>query len=140
MKSKIAVIHYKNYTENVDLFNYPGNEKALKELIKSDKDIVKVEYFVNGRSVGDKNYTSRRALSLAIKANNRWYELSGKLDRFDSDRYHSFHHADLAERKLKRETDKAGEDLQKYIRFIKREDYESSELESIMCCDYSELW
>lgn len=49
--SKTAVIHYENYDENVDMLNKLFKQSELDNLIKTDKDIVKVEYYENGKLV-----------------------------------------------------------------------------------------
>lgn len=51
LKSKIATIQYKNYSENVDMLNPLFKQSELDKLTNTDKDIKCVVYRVNGKVV-----------------------------------------------------------------------------------------
>lgn len=67
--SKIATIVYKNYTENVDMNNEYFKQSELDALIKNDKSIIRVDYYFNGKFVGNKAYTPKQAASQIRKMN-----------------------------------------------------------------------
>lgn len=137
--SKIAVITYKQgYEENVDMLNPFFKQKELQELIKNDKDIIKVQYLINDKSVGDKMYTANQAVAQILKMNttlasllrkqekiyiygDKWYIEKRKSDNIDRDRT-------LLEDKCSF-----------YAQFIDKKTFENSEIPFTLCCEWEDF-
>lgn len=134
--SRIATIVYKNYTENVDMNNELFKQSELNALVKNDKDIIRVDYYINGKLVGNKVYTEKQAIAQILKMN----ATQGRI--MNDEEYEAG--SDWYARKLRNEKrrDKIAELYEKmatYRLFITKEGYNNSELPCMLCQDWEDF-
>jgi len=69
--SRIATIVYENYTENVDMNNEYFKQSELDKLVKTDKSIIRVDYYIDGVLVKGEFFTSKKALTKVISLDKK---------------------------------------------------------------------
>lgn len=132
--SKIATIVYKQYTENVDMNNPLFKQSELDALIKSDKDIIRVDYYIGGVLVGNKMYTPKQAAAQILKMTTTVCNIQNKM-RPERGTYWR----ENIEYNKTREAEIAAIDtkIDAYKHFLTEEVYNDI-LASTMCCDWEE--
>lgn len=136
--SKIATIVYKNYEENVDMLNPLFKQSELDTLVASDKDIIRVDYYINGKYVGAKMHTAKQAIAQVVKMEitqgNIYREKEMDLE-IGSDWF--------ASRARNKKRDIKITELENrqsfYKQFIDKESFENSDLPNITCCEWNDF-
>lgn len=136
-KSVIATLVYKEYTENVDMLNPLFKKSELNALIKNDKSIIRVDYYINGDFVGNKLYTENQAIAQILKLNATIGKIYKTIElEYGSDWYN------IAERNKKRNakiSDLYDKIYMKYAKFLTEEGFNNSDIPSQFCCNWNEF-
>lgn len=111
-------------------------QSELDALIKNDKDIVRVDYYINGVLVGNKLYTEKQAIAQILKMNATQAKIYTAME-YEAGR-------DWYERKQRNETRTAkiielSNKIAKYKLFLTKEGYNNSPLPCEMCCDWDDF-
>lgn len=135
INSKIATIVYKEYTENVDMNNPLFKQSELNALIKNDKNIIRVDYYINNTLVGNKMYTPTQAASQIKKMNITAYKIGEQLENVSSkDWYKRKAKNEIREAKINEINNK----IKFYTQFLNEEVYNEM-LASDMCCGWEDF-
>lgn len=133
--SKIATIVYKQYTENVDMNNPLFKQSELNNLVKSDKDIIRVDYYINGTLVGNKMHTPKQAAIQILKMNTTAAKIQDKFRKeYGSDWYENT----MYNKTRQAEIDAISTKIQQYSLFL-TEDVYNEMLACDMCCDFEDF-
>lgn len=134
--SRIATIVYENYTENVDMNNDYFKQSELDSLVKSDKSIVRVDYYIDGELIGNKVYSDKQAIAQVLKMNTTIGKIYGEFEGEYGDNWFA-----CKERNEKR-TQKIHslyDRIAFYKNFITEEGYNKSGLGCDLCQDFKEF-
>lgn len=134
LKSKIVVIVYNNYEENVDMLNPLFKQSELNTLIKND--IVCVDYYINGYKVEGKITTAKSAISQTLKLLTQEFEIYSEMEDEGGKGW-----AGKLRRNEEREA-KMGklQDKRSILsQFIDQESFENSDLPGELCCDWDDF-
>ncbi len=134
--SKIATIVYENYTENVDMLNPLFNQKELDNLVATDKDIIRVDYYIDGVFVGNKIYTPKQAVAQIRKMNDSIAKIYSKIKYASGDKWLKIQEMNEKLEVKQRELEKK---IDMYKIFVTEESYYETGLNCDMCCDYEEF-
>lgn len=131
--SKIATIVYKNYTENVDMNTNWFKQSELNNLIKTDKDIVRVDYYIGGVLVGNKIYTGKQAMSQIVKMDISQSKIS---DKMEDERGLNWKERIERNKTRSNKIDELQRKIDIYKNFITEEDYNDCDYD--FCCSYED--
>lgn len=132
--SKIATIVYKEYTENVDMNNEYFKQSELNKLIKTDKSIVRVDYYIDGVLVGNTMYTGKQAMSQIVKMNTTQAKI---YDKMEGEYGHNWFECKARNEKRSADISALYDKMIFYKRFITEEDF--NECDEDFCMTYEEF-
>lgn len=131
--SKIATLVYANYTENVDMNNKCFKQSELNALVKNDKSILRVDYYINGVIVGNVMYSEKQAIAQVLKMNETQAKIYDKMEReAGSDWYGATERNKTRQAKIQGLYTK----MAIYKNFISEEGFDNSEIPIMFCQDY----
>jgi len=132
--SRIATIIYANYTENVDMCNPLFKQSELDTLVRSDKDIIRVDYYIGGVFVGNKMYTPKQAAAQILKLNASAAKIE---DKKRPERGEDWYKSLLYNQTRQIEINNIQDRIQYYTSFL-TEDVFNEMLSTWLCCSWED--